>query len=159
MGIEPGGKLHYGPSSKGGLCAQGWAESPEGSFLRCLACTCAGSVITELTVGMGPAGELRYPSYPEGDGRWRFPGVGEFQCFDRYMMASLRTAALDAGMPAWCASTGTGRPCVGGGGGPASVRASTATRWSAVTRLACLPCALCTLQTGAGSGAWVDSAG
>ena len=55
---------------------------------------CAGSVITELTVGMGPAGELRYPSYPEGDGRWRFPGVGEFQCFDRYMLASLKSAAL-----------------------------------------------------------------
>lgn len=61
----------------------------------------AGSVITELTVGMGPAGELRYPSYPEGDGRWRFPGVGEFQCFDRYMLASLKSAALDVGEPAW----------------------------------------------------------
>ena len=35
-----------------------------------------GGVITEITVGLGPAGELRYPSYPEGDGRWRFPGVG-----------------------------------------------------------------------------------
>ena len=52
-------------------------------------------------MGMGPAGELRYPSYPEGDGRWRFPGVGEFQCFDRYMLASLRSAALEVGMPAW----------------------------------------------------------
>ena len=61
----------------------------------------AGSVITELTVGMGPAGELRYPSYPEGDGRWRFPGVGEFQCFDRYMLASLYEAAMEAGQPAW----------------------------------------------------------
>lgn len=28
-----------------------------------------GAVITEITVGLGPAGELRYPSYPEGDGR------------------------------------------------------------------------------------------
>jgi beta-amylase len=28
-----------------------------------------GSVISEVTVGLGPAGELRYPSYPEGDGR------------------------------------------------------------------------------------------
>ncbi len=28
-----------------------------------------GPVITEVTVGLGPAGELRYPSYPEGDGR------------------------------------------------------------------------------------------
>ncbi len=35
---------------------------------------------------MGPAGELRYPSYPEGDGRWRFPGVGEYQCYDKYML-------------------------------------------------------------------------
>jgi hypothetical protein len=45
-----------------------------------------GTVITEVTVGMGPAGELRYPSYPEGDGRWRFPGVGEYQCYDKYML-------------------------------------------------------------------------
>jgi hypothetical protein len=33
-----------------------------------------GTVITEITVGLGPAGELRYPSYPEGDARcvlWR----------------------------------------------------------------------------------------
>lgn len=29
-----------------------------------------GSVIAEITVGLGPAGELRYPSYPEGDARW-----------------------------------------------------------------------------------------
>ena len=63
----------------------------------------AGDVITEITVGLGPAGELRYPSYPEGDGRWRFPGVGEFQCFDRYMMASLRRSAEAAGHPEWCA--------------------------------------------------------
>lgn len=37
----------------------------------------------EIQVGMGPAGELRYPSYPEGDGRWSFPGIGAFQCFDK----------------------------------------------------------------------------
>ena len=42
-----------------------------------------GGVVTEVTVGMGPAGELRYPSYPEGDGRWRFPGIGQFQCYDK----------------------------------------------------------------------------
>lgn len=42
-----------------------------------------GNVISEVTVGMGPAGELRYPSYPEGDGRWRFPGIGQFQCYDK----------------------------------------------------------------------------
>jgi hypothetical protein len=42
-----------------------------------------GGVVSEVTVGMGPAGELRYPSYPEGDGRWRFPGIGQFQCYDK----------------------------------------------------------------------------
>lgn len=60
-----------------------------------------GNTITEITVGLGPAGELRYPSYPEGDGRWRFPGVGQFQCFDKYMLASLKEAAKTVGRPEW----------------------------------------------------------
>lgn len=64
-----------------------------------------GDVVTEITVGMGPAGELRYPAYPEGDRRWRFPGVGEFQCYDKYMLSSLRAAANETGEPEWCAST------------------------------------------------------
>jgi hypothetical protein len=60
-----------------------------------------GTVITEVTVGLGPAGELRYPAYPEGDGRWRFPGVGEWQCYDAYLLARLREAARRAGRPEW----------------------------------------------------------
>lgn len=60
-----------------------------------------GSVLTEITVGLGPAGELRYPAYPEGDGRWRFPGVGEFQCYDKYMLQDLKRAADAAGHPEW----------------------------------------------------------
>ena len=63
-----------------------------------------GDVISEVTVGCGPAGELRYPSYPEGDGRWRFPGVGEFQCYDKYLLADLKAAAERVGKPKWCAS-------------------------------------------------------
>ena len=35
-------------------------------------------LVTEVEVGLGPAGELRYPSYPQTHG-WRFPGIGEFQ--------------------------------------------------------------------------------
>lgn len=35
-------------------------------------------VIIDIEVGLGPAGELRYPSYPERQG-WVFPGIGEFQ--------------------------------------------------------------------------------
>lgn len=34
--------------------------------------------IVDIEVGLGPAGELRYPSYPDTQG-WKFPGVGEFQ--------------------------------------------------------------------------------
>lgn len=34
-------------------------------------------VIIDIEVGLGPAGELRYPSYPQTQG-WVFPGIGEF---------------------------------------------------------------------------------
>ncbi|KAM0922174.1 hypothetical protein ACQ4PT_006393 [Festuca glaucescens] len=60
-----------------------------------------GSTICEIQVGMGPAGELRYPSYPESNGTWSFPGIGEFQCYDRYMLSSLRAAADAVGKPEW----------------------------------------------------------
>ncbi|GJM91501.1 hypothetical protein PR202_ga07877 [Eleusine coracana subsp. coracana] len=60
-----------------------------------------GNVIAEIQVGMGPCGELRYPSYPEANGTWRFPGIGEFQCYDKYMRASLQAAAVEAGHEEW----------------------------------------------------------
>ncbi|VAI10717.1 unnamed protein product [Triticum turgidum subsp. durum] len=60
-----------------------------------------GNTICEIQVGMGPAGELRYPSYPESNGTWSFPGIGEFQCYDRYMRASLKAAAEAVGRPEW----------------------------------------------------------
>ena len=34
-------------------------------------------VIVDIEVGLGPAGEMRYPSYPQSQG-WVFPGIGEF---------------------------------------------------------------------------------
>jgi hypothetical protein len=37
-----------------------------------------GAVVTDANVGLGPKGELRYPSNPLDD-RWNFPGIGEFQ--------------------------------------------------------------------------------
>ncbi|CAL8990189.1 unnamed protein product [Prunus brigantina] len=64
-----------------------------------------GDTIVEIQVGMGPAGELRYPSYPEQNGTWRFPGIGAFQCFDKYMLSGLKAAAEAAGKPEW-GSTG-----------------------------------------------------
>ncbi|XP_058751973.1 beta-amylase 3, chloroplastic-like [Vicia villosa] len=60
-----------------------------------------GSVISEVQVGMGPCGELRYPSYPESNGTWKFPGIGEFQCYDKYMKASLAAAAEANGKKEW----------------------------------------------------------
>lgn len=60
-----------------------------------------GNVIAEIQVGMGPCGELRYPSYPEANGTWRFPGIGEFQCYDKYMRASLEAAAVASGHEEW----------------------------------------------------------
>ena len=35
-------------------------------------------LIVDIEVGLGPAGELRYPSYPGNQG-WLYPGIGEFQ--------------------------------------------------------------------------------
>ncbi|KAL6902332.1 hypothetical protein ACP4OV_005208 [Aristida adscensionis] len=60
-----------------------------------------GNTIIEIQVGMGPAGELRYPSYPESNGTWAFPGIGEFQCYDKYMLSSLKAAAEAVGKPEW----------------------------------------------------------
>jgi beta-amylase len=34
-------------------------------------------VIIDIEVGLGPCGEMRYPSYPQSQG-WAFPGNGEF---------------------------------------------------------------------------------
>ena len=56
-----------------------------------------GKTITLLEVGMGPAGEMRYPSYQLSE--WTFCGVGAFQCYDKYMLQSLQNAASKAGHP------------------------------------------------------------
>ncbi|KAK4536362.1 hypothetical protein CDCA_CDCA08G2387 [Cyanidium caldarium] len=48
-----------------------------------------GDVIHEIHVGLGPAGEIRYPSYPLAKGIWEFPGIGEFQCYDTFLSKDL----------------------------------------------------------------------
>ncbi|KAJ0048719.1 hypothetical protein Pint_15727 [Pistacia integerrima] len=60
-----------------------------------------GRAVVEIQVGMGPCGELRYPSYPESNGTWRFPGIGEFQCYDKYMRASLAASAEASDKKDW----------------------------------------------------------
>ncbi|KAL9679884.1 hypothetical protein QQ045_017755 [Rhodiola kirilowii] len=57
-------------------------------------------LIVDVEVGLGPAGELRYPSYPKSLG-WVFPGIGEFQCYDRYLATEFKEAARSAGHPEW----------------------------------------------------------
>ncbi|XVF66953.1 hypothetical protein PTKIN_Ptkin10aG0081200 [Pterospermum kingtungense] len=59
----------------------------------------AGLMI-DIEVGLGSAGELRYPSYPESQG-WVFPGIGEFQCYDKYLKAEFKETATNAGHPKW----------------------------------------------------------
>ncbi|GAU39468.1 hypothetical protein TSUD_158990 [Trifolium subterraneum] len=56
--------------------------------------------ISMIEVGLGPCGELRYPSCPVKHG-WRYPGIGEFQCYDRYMLKTLRKAAEARGHTIW----------------------------------------------------------
>ncbi|KAI3696657.1 hypothetical protein L6452_29109 [Arctium lappa] len=46
--------------------------------------------LQEIQVGLGRCGELRYPSYPESNGTWRFPGIGEFQCYDKPQISRIQ---------------------------------------------------------------------
>ncbi|KAJ0983309.1 hypothetical protein J5N97_011564 [Dioscorea zingiberensis] len=48
------------------------------SFRKTMSDFLEEGLITDIEVGLGPAGEMRYPSYPETQG-WVFPGIGEFQ--------------------------------------------------------------------------------
>eukprot|EP00871_Galdieria_phlegrea_P005963 jgi/Galph1/854/GphlegSOOS_G5709.1 len=58
-----------------------------------------GDVIVQIQIGLGPAGELRYPSYQLN--RWTFCGIGEFQCYDYYLLSRLKQAAVDRQHPEW----------------------------------------------------------
>lgn len=60
-----------------------------------------GSTITDILVGLGPDGELRYPSFPPTTVAQPFTGVGEFQCYDKFMLANLKAQAEALGNPYW----------------------------------------------------------
>ncbi|KAI9177966.1 hypothetical protein LWI28_021174 [Acer negundo] len=70
------------------------------SFRETMSDFLESGLIIDIEVGLGPAGELRYPSYPESQG-WVFPGIGEFQCYDKYLQAEFKAAASRAGHPEW----------------------------------------------------------
>jgi len=55
------------------------------------------AIIVEAQIGLGPAGEMRYPAYPLAF--WNFPGVGQFQCYDKFMRRELIRHAGSVGHP------------------------------------------------------------
>lgn len=57
--------------------------------------------INEIQVGLGPTGELRYPAYQLRDGKWEYCGIGEFQCYDRFLLVKLKNSSIAAGKPEW----------------------------------------------------------
>ncbi|KAF5735455.1 beta-amylase [Tripterygium wilfordii] len=50
---------------------------------------------------MGPCGEFRYPASPKSNGTWKFPGIGESQCYEKYTRASLGASAEAKGKKDW----------------------------------------------------------
>lgn len=63
-------------------------------------------VVADVSIGCGPCGELRYPAYPENRrdpkaSQWRFPGVGEFQCYDNRALLDLASVASREGHILW----------------------------------------------------------
>ena len=55
--------------------------------------------IAEVEVGVGPCGELRYPSYPSH--LWSYPGCGAFQAYDSGMTEMLQKDAAAAGVSSY----------------------------------------------------------
>lgn len=53
-----------------------------------------------VEVGLGAKGELQYPSHYKEHG-WIYPGIGQFQCFDKYLQKSLKLAAAARGCGEW----------------------------------------------------------
>lgn len=54
------------------------------------------STVTGISIGLGPNGELRYPSnHIQGS------GAGEFQCYDKTMLSNLKQHAEASGNPLW----------------------------------------------------------
>ncbi|CAM8934724.1 unnamed protein product [Rhodiola kirilowii] len=62
------------------------------------------TTITGIQVGMGPSGELKYPLAPPSQKlAWdrQSHELGEFQCYDKYMLASLNACAGKVGRREW----------------------------------------------------------
>lgn len=60
-----------------------------------------GSTITGISMGLGPDGELRYPSDRYALKSTDKPGLGEFQCYDKHMLMLLKQHAEEIQNPNW----------------------------------------------------------
>lgn len=65
-----------------------------------LSCSCFVN-FQGISMGLGPDGELRYPSHDRMTKSSRVPGVGEFQCYDQNMLNILKQHAEAAGNHYW----------------------------------------------------------
>jgi len=74
----------------------GFCESFKSSFSAFM-----GSTITGVSIGLGPDGELRYPSKRQSPKDSSQPGAGEFQCYDKNMLSNLKQHAEKLGNPLW----------------------------------------------------------
>ncbi|KAK4285137.1 hypothetical protein QN277_001877 [Acacia crassicarpa] len=75
---------------------QSFCESFKSSFSQFM-----GSVITGISMGLGPNGELRYPSHRKLPNDSGTHGAGEFQCYDKNMLSILKQHAEASGNPLW----------------------------------------------------------
>ncbi|CAJ1410860.1 unnamed protein product [Effrenium voratum] len=75
-----------------------WMEAFKAEFHHDLG---RSKTIVDIMVGLGTDGELKYPSYENGNPEdpWQFPGIGEFQCYDPHARRSLQRAAEKARVP------------------------------------------------------------
>lgn len=74
---------------------QSFCESFKSSFSPFM-----GSTITSISMGLGPDGELRYPSHHQLPSNGT-QGAGEFQCYDKSMLSFLKQHAEASGNPLW----------------------------------------------------------
>jgi len=73
-----------------------------GDYIAAFVAHCSehlGTTIVEIQVGMGPCGELRYPSYMLSNG-WHYPGVGLVMAHDNGMLEMLAQATQMSEPPA-----------------------------------------------------------
>ncbi|KAK7303158.1 hypothetical protein RJT34_14059 [Clitoria ternatea] len=75
---------------------QGFCESFKSSFSPFM-----GSTIASISMGLGPDGELRYPSHHQLPSNSNTQGAGEFQCYDQNMLRFLKQHAEASGNPLW----------------------------------------------------------